>query len=360
MAEKTEKPTPKRLKDSAKKGQVFRSKDLTISCLIIAGSACLVSQTSVMDFMDILRKVIAGNFDNDLHAYACSVLYQGLIIIMPVLLVCFFASALPALLQIGFILATEALKINLGALNPLKGLKKIFSLRTVKETVKVILYFCCFIAAFIIFWVSHRKDIFSLVYSEPRVLAGIWQDNLLSISLLCLGCILIVLIFDVIAEYFLFMKDMKMEKEEVKREMKEQDGNPEVKSQRRQLHFEILNEQLRSDIRNSRVLVVNPTHIAMGIYFRPEISPIPWISVRETNQKALCVKEYAISQGIPVVSDVKLARHLYATHKRYEKVRIKSLDDVLRLLVWLEQVENAACFEDAEEQNGDKPDMSEN
>ncbi|MGG6549365.1 UNVERIFIED_CONTAM: EscU/YscU/HrcU family type III secretion system export apparatus switch protein, partial [Prevotella sp. 15_C9] len=82
---------------------------------------------------------------------------------------------------------------------------------------------------------------------------------------------LIVLLLDAIAEYFLTMKDMKMDKEEVKREMKEQEGNPEVKSKRREVHMEILSEQVKSDIENSRLIVANPTHITIGIYFKPEL-----------------------------------------------------------------------------------------
>ncbi|MFX5793501.1 EscU/YscU/HrcU family type III secretion system export apparatus switch protein, partial [Acinetobacter baumannii] len=78
--------------------------------------------------------------------------------------------------------------------------------------------------------------------------------------LYCLGSMIIVLIFDFIAEHFLFMKDMKMDKQEVKREYKEQEGNPEIKSKRRERHQEILSEQLKSDVSNSRLMIANPTH----------------------------------------------------------------------------------------------------
>ncbi|HFY5836093.1 TPA: SPI-1 type III secretion system export apparatus protein SpaS, partial [Salmonella enterica subsp. enterica serovar Typhimurium] len=132
-----------------------------------------------------------------------------------------------------------------------------------------------------------------------------------------------------------------MDKEEVKREMKEQEGNPEVKSKRREVHMEILSEQVKSDIENSRLIVANPTHITIGIYFKPELMPIPMISVYETNQRALAVRAYAEKVGVPVIVDIKLARSLFKTHRRYDLVSLEEIDEVLRLLVWLEEVENA-------------------
>ncbi|HFI1227923.1 TPA: EscU/YscU/HrcU family type III secretion system export apparatus switch protein, partial [Escherichia coli] len=141
--------------------------------------------------------------------------------------------------------------------------------------------------------------------------------------------------------YFLFMKDMKMDKQEVKREYKEQEGSPEIKSKRRERHQEILSEQLKSDVSNSRLMIANPTHIAIGIYFKPHLSPIPLISVRETNEVALAVRKYAKEIGIPIITDKKLARKIYATHRRYDYVSFENIDEILRLLLWLEDVENA-------------------
>lgn len=105
--------------------------------------------------------------------------------------------------------------------------------------------------------------------------------------------------------------------------------------------MEILSEQVKSDIENSRLIVANPTHIAVGIYFKPELLPIPFISVMETNQRALAVRAYAEKVGVPVVRDIPLARRIFASHRRYSLVSLDEVEEVLRLLMWLEQVENA-------------------
>ncbi|EFK8580092.1 flhB HrpN YscU SpaS family protein [Escherichia coli] len=103
----------------------------------------------------------------------------------------------------------------------------------------------------------------------------------------------------------------------------------------------MLSEQLKSDVSNSRLMIANPTHIAIGIYFKPHLSPILLISVRETNEVALAVRKYAKEIGIPIITDKKLARKIYATHRRYDYVSFENIDEILRLLLWLEDVENA-------------------
>lgn len=338
---KTEKPTKKRLEDSAKKGQSFKSKDLIIACLTLGGIAYLVSYGSFNEFMGIIKIIIADNFDQSMADYSLAVFGIGLKYLIPFMLLCLVCSALPALLQAGFVLATEALKPNLSALNPVEGAKKLFSMRTVKDTVKTLLYLSSFVVAAIICWKKYKVEIFSQLNGNVVDIAVIWRELLLALVLTCLACALIVLLLDAIAEYFLTMKDMKMDKEEVKREMKEQEGNPEVKSKRREVHMEILSEQVKSDIENSRLIVANPTHITIGIYFKPELMPIPMISVYETNQRALAVRAYAEKVGVPVIVDIKLARSLFKTHRRYDLVSLEEIDEVLRLLVWLEEVENA-------------------
>ncbi|OHX10794.1 EscU/YscU/HrcU family type III secretion system export apparatus switch protein [Chromobacterium sphagni] len=341
MSNKTEQPTRKRLQDSAKKGQSFKSRDLVVACLTLCGVAYLVSFGSLVELMGAFRQAIAGGFSLDMAGYAKAVAWLGLKLLLPIFLLCVAASALPALLQSGFVLASEALKLNLSALNPVNGFKKLFSLRTVKEAVKALLYLASFAVAVTVIWRKHKELLFSQLNGGPLEMAGVWRELLLSLVLTCLGCIVLILLLDAITEYFLFMKDMKMDKQEVKREMKEQEGNPEVKSRRREAHMEILSEQVKSDIENSRLIIANPTHIAIGIYFRPDVVPIPFVSVMETNQRALAVRAYAEKVGVPVVRDVPLARRIFAGHRRYSFVSLGEVDEVLRLLVWLEQVENA-------------------
>lgn len=338
---KTEKPTQKKLKDAAQKGQSFKSKDLVIACLLLIGMEYVINITTFDNVGDIIVSVIDDGFINELHEYSLMVLWQGVKIFLPFLVLCIASSMFPTLLQTGFLIATKAMKINFDAVNPAKGIKKFFSLRVLKDAIKSCLYLICFVMAGALFWDLNKKLIMSQVYASPRQLIITWGELFHSLITLCLACIALVIVLDALAEFFLYIKDNKMDKQEVKREYKEQEGNPEVKSQRKQLHHELLSEQMKSDIKNSKAIITNPTHIAVGLYLNPDVLPLPFISVMETNHRALVVKKYAKEVGVPIIENVRLARLIHRTHKRYSFVNLEAIEEVLKLLQWLEQVENA-------------------
>lgn len=349
MANKTEKPTDKKLKDASKKGQILKSRDLTVSLIMLVGTLYLGYVFDVHHIMSILEYILDHNAKPDIWDYFKAIGIGWLKTIVPFLLVCMFTTILVSWFQSKMKLATEAIKLKFDSLNPVNGLKKIFSLKTLKEFVKAILYMVFFCLAIRVFWGNNKSLFFKTLDGDIISLLSDWGEMLFLLVLYCLVSMIIILIFDYIAEYFLFMKDMKMDKQEVKREYKEQEGNPEVKSKRRERHQEILSEQLKSDVSNSRLMIANPTHIAIGIYFKPNLSPIPLISVRATNQVALAIRRYAQEIGIPVITDKKLARKIYATHRRYDYVSFDNLDEILRLLLWLEDVENAGQPDTTEE-----------
>ncbi|HDS8434855.1 TPA: EscU/YscU/HrcU family type III secretion system export apparatus switch protein [Escherichia coli] len=340
-ANKTEKPTQKKLQDASKKGQILKSRDLTVCVIMLVGTLYLGYVFDVHHIMSILEYILDHNAKPDIWDYFKAMGIGWLKTIIPFLLVCMFTTILVSWFQSKMRLATEAIKFKFDSLNPVNGLKRIFGLKTVKEFVKAILYIIFFALAIKLFWSNHKSLLFKTLDGDIISLLSDWGEMLFLLILYCLGSMIIVLIFDFIAEYFLFMKDMKMDKQEVKREYKEQEGSPEIKSKRRERHQEILSEQLKSDVSNSRLMIANPTHIAIGIYFKPHLSPIPLISVRETNEVALAVRKYAKEIGIPIITDKKLARKIYATHRRYDYVSFENIDEILRLLLWLEDVENA-------------------
>lgn len=351
MAEKTEQPTQKKLDDGAKKGQILKNKDIVVSLIMIFGIVFLCFNFSLMPLMDLLYDVIANNFELSMHEYVFDMVKEGLSLVFQLLGGVIIVIILVSFAYSKFRLATEAIKLNLNAINPINGIKKMFSWRTLKDFIKAFLYFVVFILATWMYWTDNRQLFFIPLYTDLHMLIIIWLKIFFKLIIYCLVSLLWILILDVVAEYFLFMKDMKMEKEEVKREYKDQEGNPEVKSKRKEMHREVLSDQMMSDVDNSSLIIANPTHIAIGIYFKPQISPIPVVSIRATDQMALAVRQYAKKKGIPVIRDVKLARKMYATHKQYEYVNFNEIEKIFDLLFWLEQVELANRPQITEEQD---------
>ena len=285
--------------------------------------------------------MIRSGFNLDIQLYSSNLLLLAMKIVVPIIGITVIATALPSFFQSGFTFATDLIKFDLGNINPIEGLKKIFSLRTVKELCKAILYLAAFSAAITLTVWWYGGLIYSQVNAPITVIIKIWSQLLLKTVIIFLSCILFILLLDFVSEFFLYFKNLRMDKEEVKREYKETEGDPLLKNMRKHTHLEILNSQDRYDIENSRLIIANPYHIAIGIYFKPEISPIPIVSLRECNQRAQAVRHYAEKIGIPVVLDIPFARRLYRTHKRYEMISMREIHQLIRLLVWLQQVEKA-------------------
>lgn len=338
---KTEQPTAKKRKDAAQKGQSFKSKELIIICLTLTGFGYIYNVVDLTQVTALWKNSIDNQFTLPLDDYVKAVSLTGLKILLPLLLICILGSALPTLLQTGFVIAMKALKINFSAFNPVNGVKKIFSLRTLKDAVKTTLYFCCFLVAGHMFWSENKQKVFSIISGSPQEILQIWGELFMSMVLYCVASTLVVMVLDALAEFLLHIKDLKMDKQEVKREYKEQEGNQDVKSKRKELHAELLSDQDKVNIENSKVVIANPTHIAVGIYLNLDVIAIPFISVLETNQRALAVRQWAEKVGVPVVENVALARRIFKTHKRYSFVSLEELDEVLKIMTWLEQVENA-------------------
>jgi type III secretion protein U len=236
-------------------------------------------------------------------------------------------------------LASEALKLDFTAVSPLKGLKKIFNLRTLKDFFKTLLYLGTFTLAAIIFWFRYRTIIVRLIYVEPAEMFHLWGRMLHGFLVTMIIAILVILIIDALCEFFLWRKELKMDKKEVEREDREQNGNREIKSRRRQLHEELLTSDMRNDIRQSSVVIANPTHIAVCLYVNKAVTFIPFISVMEKDEKALAVRRYAEKLNIPVVEDVALAREIYRTHSRHSFISMQQLEPVMDILLWLEGVD---------------------
>lgn len=337
---KTEQPTQKKIKDAVQKGQTFKSKDIVIACLIILGVNYIVTFDFVKEMAGVWIQSLTDGFNDSFELYFKKIFILALKIILPFILLCICCTMLPSLLQTGFAIATKVFRLNFKALNPVSGFKKIFSLRTVKDFFKTILYLGVFVIVAIVLWHRNKYTLFLQLSASPQQMIFFWGEILNQLVKTCLAGMLLIMILDSFAEYFLYIKELKMDKQEVKLERKDQDGNPEIKSKRRHLHMEILDEQTKLDISNSKLIIANPNHIAIGIYFNVEIVPIPFISVLETNNSALAVRKYAKDIGVPVLEDIALARRIYSSHTRYSFINLDELDAVLRLLIWLEQVDN--------------------
>lgn len=337
---KTEPPTQKRLRDARKKGQVAKSKEVVSAALIIFLLAYLWLSSDY--YMEKLRQLIAlpvATYGIDFHSALGEIVTEAfkfaVILVLPVIGIALIVGIAANFFQTGALFAPEVLKEGFKKINPAQALKNIFSKKNLVELIKSILKIV-FLGYLI--YLALRHDL----------------STLLGIPICGLGCILpifgslmgkiityaiIAFIIVAVADYFFqkhdYIKNLKMTKDEVKREFKEMEGSPEIKSHRRQLFQEIVNSQVVNNVNKSSVIITNPTRMAIGIYYDDEETPLPVVTFKEQGAMAKRVIEIARENGIPVMENVPLAHALMdqANVNQYiPSDLIKPVAEVLRVI----------------------------
>jgi type III secretion protein U len=313
--EKTERPTPKRLKDARKKGQVAFSKEVVSAVLMLgffglflATMPAMIERFSTIVLMPVpvLHKDFASAADELLQGYFSAMA----MLLAPFLLIVVVGSIAACTMQFGLLMSGEAVKPSLKKFNPAEYFKKTFGLQNVVELLKSILKILVF-SLVILFLL---RDGMQAIVRAPSCGLHCLRDllgTLLSTMLLWIaGPLIVVAAADFGYQRWSFTNKNKMTKDEVKREYKESEGDPMIKGQRKQLHQQMLNEGTVDRARKATVLVTNPTHIAVAIYYKPEETPLPIVTATGTDLVARRMVEAATEAGVPVMQNIPLAHAL--------------------------------------------------
>ncbi len=341
--EKTEQPTPKKLRDARKKGQVAKSQDvaaaaLTVTCFV---TISILWYTSVKEFQNLLSLPTQYYDVPFREAYIPLMMGIGmkvLIISLPILFAVIVVGAAANFFQIGFMLTFEPIKPELKKLNPFDKLKQIFSVKNFFEFFKSAIKVSV-IGVVIYFIVRISLDsLLKLPYGgEKRVLLAL--KPMLGVLALYVSLAYITI---AAADYFFqkwqHIKQLKMSKDEVKREYKEMEGSPEIKSKRKQLHQEMINSDTVERTRKSSVVVTNPTHLAVAIYYEEEDNEMPRVLAKGEDHVARRMVEVAKEEGIPVMQHVPLARALHEGVQVDRYVPSDLIEPLAEVLAWVQQL----------------------
>jgi type III secretion protein U len=337
---KTEEPTPRRLREQSKEGTSFRSHDITVFVALSIGVLLLSTVTSLHGVADLFSVIFAKRFQmksDDIIRLAGVAFFKA---VAPVGLGVIAAVVLTSLAQSKGVLATKAISIKFEKLNPVNGLKNLFSMKIILNLLRAVFYSVLTMFYAVWLWKTWGAQIFGVVHMNvASTQATVVQIMVRAVAGL-MGCFMPMLVPVAIFEYWLYKKQLRMDKTEVKQEHKDDEGNPEIKRRRKE-EIRDLSAQDQADVANSSVILANPTHIAVGIYAPDRTWAPPLVSVLEKGERALAVIALAEKLGIPVVRDKPLARKVYFGSRRYTFVPLEALDGVLRVLDWLADVERA-------------------
>ncbi len=334
--EKTEEPTDKKFKDSLEEGQSFKFKEI----IYLSNVVCVVFSLLAIDIISIVDAALKTLHNIDaLRNYLDLVWDQVLIAFVVPVAVSIFSVCLPSMMQTKFTISPKALKLDFNKLNPVTGIKNIFSMKTIIELFKSIVVHVIGCAFIVIWCVVYANSIFELVYVSKENILEVLFDYFLFFVLLAMFVIFLGTTIFIYFEYRQFVKDLKMTKDEVKREQKDQNGNPEIKAKRTEFHRSLLSDQDGTDVKKSAVILANPTHLAIGVYFDFETAPIPMVSVKHRGKMALEVFKLARKNNIPIIRNKRLTQSIYKSNDRYTLILNENLVKVLYLLHWLGNIE---------------------
>lgn len=317
-AEKTEEPTPKKIEDARKEGNVPKSQDTSgVITLFVAILSLLMLFPFIAKHMIILFQYffsILGSSVDKLFAMDVAIIVarEVLLMVLPVALAVAIAGVIAALAQFGFLFTTKALVPDLKKIDPTKGTKNLISLKKMIEGIKVTFKSFTTLGVGFVFFFLYIKELPTVALFGLKDQIAWLQEKALIISLVMLFLIFVFAIIDIVIVRKQYFDGLKMSKQEIKDEMKNMDGNPEIKAKIRQKQMEIARKRMMAEVPNADVVITNPTHYAVAIKYDSSTSQAPIVVAKGMNIIAEQIKKIARENSVHIVQNPSLARSLYA------------------------------------------------
>ena len=345
--EKTELPTPKKLRDARQKGQVCSSKDITSTAILIVLFALLAWMgMELTEDMEELLMFLSGRIAENTEDSVLESSKMAVFLICKHSFVFVLVAAVIGIVgnvaQIGFLFTFDPIIPKMEKLNPVEGAKKIFSMKNLFEFLKnvVKVSFLGYLLYKII-WAS-VPELLTMCYGTIDDIFPCLKLMLKRLAVYTAFGYIVIAIVDRLFQGRNFTKQMMMTKDEVKREYKEMEGSAEIKQAQRQFRDEILNgPDPAKAAKKSNVVITNPTHIAVGVRYNVNEAPLPTICAAGAGETARIIRETALAEGIPVMEDRPLARALYANGKIDDFIPDSLIEPVAEVLKWAKQIQDA-------------------
>ncbi len=316
--DRTEKPTPKKLADARKKGQIARSRELNTTLMLIIAA---ISFFMVGGYLgNELRLLMLADLQIErerimdttamLQTFSSNI-YQGLAFIAPFLLISLVSSFIGPLVMGGWNFTLSAVKPKFNKLNPLSGFKRMFGQHALIELVKSLAKVGLIGAVgTVLLW--GLADDFLNLSSEP-VDQGIIHGGrmMLWVFLAFSSILLLVAAIDVPWQLWSHQKKLRMTRQELKDEFKQTDGNPELKAKIKAMQREMAQRRMLEEVPTANVVLINPTHFSVAIRYRDGEDDSPVVVAKGTDEMALRIREVAKKHNVPLFSAPPLTRALY-------------------------------------------------
>ena len=343
--DKTEDPTEKRKKDAREKGEIARSKELNTVAVTLAGAGALlvfgggIAQTLV-ELMRInftlSREVLTDERSMGIFLMASG--KMALLATQPVLLVLLIAAIIGPVSLGGFLFSGSSLAPKFSRMNPLAGIKRMFSVNALSELLKALAKFFMILIVALTVLSADRDDLLAIA-NEPLERALIHSAQVVGWSAMWMAAgLLIIAAVDVPIQLWQAHKKLLMTKQEVRDEYKDSEGKPEVKQRIRQLQREASQRRMMAAIPEADVIITNPTHYAVALKYDPEKGAAPLLLAKGADFIALKIREIANEHKIQVLESPALARSIYYSTELEEEIPAGLYLAVAQVLAYVYQI----------------------
>lgn len=342
--DKTEQPTPKKLLDARKKGQVPKSRDLssTVTLMVAAVLALLAAGWAgreLAGLLDAALVVMQQPFALAAPRLAQQALAALLAVSAVVLLPLAAVGIVAEYLQAGPVFALDKVLPKMEHLNPVEGVKRMFTLDALIELAKAVAKTVLLLA---IGWLAIRSLLPQLALlpraGRPEALGLALHEAMRLVLVWTVAAFVLMALLDAVYQRWSFRKKMRMSLRDIRQELKDSEGDPYVKQQRRQAHEEWNQRNAQAAARNANVLVVNPTHVAIAIDYDRDECPVPVVAAKGEDDLARAMRQAAEEAGVPVVRNVPLARDLLARAEPGELIPADLFDVIAEVVLWAREV----------------------
>lgn len=339
FGEKTEQPTPHRLREARKKGHVVKSADLSSAVSLLAAVLLflVLGDTLVAWLREMLEQFLAGGITVDLTAIGVQrlVLLAGASffkVMGLVFVTILFAGLTANFAQTGFVFSTESLNPSLERLNPVEGFKRIFSRRAMIELVKSFLKILLVGLAAFTFFRARFEDFLSYMLMPPVSFFKAFAADITSLGLRVGIIFLVLAVLDYMYQRYEYINSLKMTRQEVLEEYKQLEGDPLVRGKIKEKMRSLAGQRMMSAVPEATVVVTNPTSLAVALRYIPEKDAAPVVVAKGAGFIAEKIKEIARENKVPIIENKPVARMLYDSVKIGQVIPVELYQAVAEIL----------------------------
>ncbi|SCB92485.1 flagellar biosynthesis protein FlhB [Gilliamella intestini] len=352
--DKSEQPTDSKIKKAREKGQIPRSRELTSLLILLIGTSLfgVMGSHLVNQLITMIKTAIKVSYKTDDRLMVfnlVNLLIHGFWAIVPIFFGLVIIAIFAPLCVGGLLFSLQSIKPNFKKLNPISGFSRLFSTRVLSELLKSVLKVILITITSTLFLMHHFYDMLSL----PNMYLNNALAKSTQLVILCGILSVISLVpmvgFDIFYQIWSNLKKLKMSKQEIKDEFKEQEGNPQIKGRIRQMQQAMARRRMMKDVPKANVIVTNPTHYAVALQYDEKTMMAPKLLAKGTDKIALRIKEIASEHNIPQLEAPPLARALYRHGEIGETIPTELYAAVAQILAWVYQLKQWHKY------GGDKP-----